>query len=260
MTDFQERYGPWALITGASSGMGVEFARQLADQGLNLVLAARRETRLRRLSEDLMTNAGVKVRIVVVDLSGRDFLDEIRAATQDIEVGLLVNNAGVGLAGEFLQNDRKSELAMLHLNARAPLLLSHLLGKAMQKRGRGGMIFMSSIVALAGIPSWSHYAATKAYDLVLAEGLAGELKQSGVDVLAVSPGTTRTELVRLSRFGRLISQAPDAVVRTALKSLGKKRRVSPGLRNKLLAFSTRLAPRFLNSRIFNWVIQRLRAA
>ena len=156
----------------------------------------------------------------------------------------------------FLANELESELGMFHLNSRAPLILTHHYGKLMQSRGRGGIIFLASVVGLTGVPSWSNYAATKGHNLLFAEGLGEELKRDGVDVLAVSPAFIRTEFMTLSSFGRILSLEPEAVAKVALASLGKKRVVTPGLRPKLIAFSTRFQPRFLNRKIFGAVVSR----
>src|SRR2546428_220583 len=118
MKNFVERFGPWALVTGASSGIGETFARRLAEIGMNLVLVARREDRLRKLAEDLQSQHAVGTRVVPVDLSRDDFLPIIERATKDLQVGLLVNNAGIATAGKFLDNDLGSELALLHINNR----------------------------------------------------------------------------------------------------------------------------------------------
>lgn len=171
-----------------------------------------------------------------------------------------MNNAGVGLKGNFLTNELGHELSMLNLNCRAPVVLTHHFGNSMRERGRGGIIFLTSIVAMAGIPVWSHYAATKAHNLLLAEGLAEELHRSGLDVLAVSPGFTRTEFMELTSFGRVLSLEPEKVVRAALTSLGKKRIVTPGLVNKMISFSTRRQPRLANTKIFRAVIRRVQRA
>ena len=120
MRNFVERFGPWALVTGASSGIGEQFARRLAEAGLNLVLIARREDRLRKLAEDLQSEHSVSTRVVPVDLSQDDFLPVIEQATNDLQIGLMVNNAGFANTGKFLDNDLGSELALLHVNSRAP--------------------------------------------------------------------------------------------------------------------------------------------
>jgi short-subunit dehydrogenase len=242
MKDFVGRFGPWALVTGASSGIGEAFARRLAEIGMNLVLVARREDRLRQLAGDFQSQHPISTRVVPADLSQDDFLPIIEQATADLEVSLLVNNAGIATTGKFLDNDLSSELALLHINNRAPLILAHHFGGSMRKRQRGGMIFVSSTLAFAGVPWWSNYAASKAYDLVLAEGLAKELRQDGISVLALCPGPTQSEFWPPGSKPRLLMQ-PKAVVDIALKKLGSQTTVVPGWINTLIAFSTRLLPR-----------------
>src|SRR6516165_1434701 len=129
MKNFLERFGPWAVVTGASSGIGEAFAQRLAGIGMNLVLVARREDRLRKLADNLQGAHSVNVRIVPADLSRHDFLPPIEQATADLEVGLLVNNAGIATTGKFLDNDLPEELALLHINNRATLILAHHFGQ-----------------------------------------------------------------------------------------------------------------------------------
>jgi short-subunit dehydrogenase len=253
MKNFAERFGPWALVTGASSGIGEAFARRLAEIGMNLVLVARREDRLRKLAENLQSRHSVSTRVVPADLSQDDFLPVIEQATDGLQVGLLVNNAGVATTGRFLDNDLASELAVLHVNNCAPLILAHHFGRLMQKLGRGGMIFVSSTLAFAGVPSCSNYAASKAHDLVFAEGLAKELRRDGISVLALCPGPTRTELWP-SGAKPLFPMQPNAVVDIALKKLGGKTTVVAGRINSISAFSTRLLPRSWNTTIFGRVV------
>jgi short-subunit dehydrogenase len=253
MKKFAERFGRWALVTGASSGIGEAFARRLAENGLNLVLVARREDRLRKLADELERRHSISTRVVSVDLSQDSFLPTVRAATDDLQVGLLVNNAGIATNGKFLDNDLGSELAMLHINNRAPLIRPQHFGWLMLKNGRGGMIFLSSSVAFSGVPLWSNYAASKAHDLVLAEGLAKELRQGGISVLALCPGATQTEFWPPGSKP-LFPLKPNAVVDVALKKLGRRTTVVAGWLNSVTAFSTRLLPRSWNATIFGWVI------
>jgi short-subunit dehydrogenase len=253
MSNFVERYGPWALVTGASSGIGEAFARRLAAIGMNLVLVARREDRLRKLADDLHSQHSVSTRVVPVDLSQDDFLPIIERATGDLQVGLLVNNAGIATTGNFLDNDLRAELAMLDINNRAPLILAHHFGRLMRQRGRGGIVFVSSTVAFSGVPSWSNYAASKAHDLVFAEGLAKELRNDGISVLALCPGPTRTELWPAGTKP-LFPMQPNAVVNTALKNLGRKTTVVAGWKNALTALATRLLPRAWNATLFGWAV------
>ena len=260
MTGFKDKYGPWALITGASSGIGAEFARQVAAQGLNLVLVARREERLRSLARALEAAHPIQVKIIPVDLTTTDFLPVIQQATDDLEIGLLVNNAGVMPTGRFLDQDLENELRQLDLNSRAPLILAHHFGRKMAERGRGGMLFLASMVAFQGTPSVAHYAATKAFDLVLAEGLHVELKEAGVDVLAVAPGFTATDLAgELDFSGSMIKPMPvEQVVHAALRALGRKAVVIPGRQNRLLYWMGKhLLPRSANTAIFGKIFGTL---
>ena len=253
MKDFVERFGQWAVVTGASSGIGEAFARQLAETGMNLVLVARREDRLKKLADDLQGAHSVNVRVVSADLSHHDFMPPIEQATADLQVGLLVNNAGIATTGKFLDNDLAEELALLHVNNRATLILAHHFGQPMRHRRRGGMIFLSSTVAFAGGPGWSNYAASKAYDLVLAEGLAKELHRDGISVLALCPGPTRTDL--WPQGAKLSSpMTPQAVVDVALRKLGRRTTVVAGWLNSIMAFATRLTPRSWNAAIFGWAV------
>ena len=256
MAGFKDKYGPWALVTGASSGLGAAFAKELAGQGLNLVLVARREDRLRSLAKDLERTASIETRVVSADLSREDFLAAVMEATDGLEVNLVVNNAGHTLTGDFLANELASEVRMLNLNSRAPLMLTHHFGKLMRNRGRGGIIFLASVVGLTGVATWSNYAATKGHTLLFAEGLGEELQADGVDVLAVSPAFIQTDFMEMSAFGKALALRPGKVARAALASLGRKRVVTPGWLHKLIAFSTRLQPRFLNRKIFGVVVAR----
>jgi uncharacterized protein len=253
MKKFVERFGPWAVVTGASSGIGEAFAQRLAAMRMNLVLVARREDRLRRLAVSLEREYSVRAQVVPADLSREDFMPLIERATADLQVGLLVNNAGIATTGKFLDNDLRSELAMVHINNRAPLILAHHFGRLMQKQGRGGIIFLASSVAFTGVPRWSNYAASKAHDLVFAEGLAKELSRDGISVLALCPGATQTEFWP-SGAKPLLPMKPNAVVDVALKKLGRKTTVVAGWMNSMTAFSTRLLPRSWNATIFGWVI------
>lgn len=255
MNEFKQKYGPWALVTGASSGIGVEFARQIGEMGLNLVLVARREDRLKTLAEELKGKHAIEVKVVGADLSRDDFLPTLKEATSNLEIGLLVNNAGLTTTGTVIDNTLEDELNLLHVNCRAPLMLAHEFGKQMRDRKRGGMIFLGSVLAFASVPYWANYAASKAYDLMLAEGLAAELKEHNVDVLAVCPGFTRTEFAELAKLNDLMAMDAQPVVALALRKLGKSRIAIPGIINKLNALSTRLQPRFLNTLIFGLVVR-----
>ncbi|MCX8035641.1 MAG: SDR family NAD(P)-dependent oxidoreductase [Candidatus Sumerlaeia bacterium] len=256
MSSFSERYGPWALITGASSGIGAEFARRLAARGLNVLLAARRKERLDALAEELKAG-GVEARSVEADLSRADFLPTLLAAADGLEVGLLVNNAGFGTSGEFLANPLERELAMLDVNCRAPLALAHEFGRAMVARRRGGIIFVASIMAHLSAPYWTGYAATKAHNLLMAEGLWYEMKQRGVDVLALCPGATDTEFKDVAGIRARYPQMPvGPVVAAALQALGRKPSVIAGFQNRAAYLLLKLLPRRLATMAWGMIARK----
>ncbi len=240
---FKERYGPWALVTGASSGIGAEFSLRLAQKGLNLILVARRKQRLDDLARQLEEKNKVQVRVVPADLSHPDFMTPVASATQSIEVNLLVNNAGFGLAGNFLDHDLKKELALLDVNCRAPVILTHEFARRMRERKRGGIIFVSSVSGYIATPFEASYAASKVHELFLAESLWYELKNDGIDVLALCPGVTTTEFHDLSGMQAVGAMTVEPVVDLALRKLGKKPSVITGWHNRLLVASVKLVPR-----------------
>jgi short-subunit dehydrogenase len=260
MTDFTARYGPWALVTGASSGIGREFARQLAARGLNLVLVARRAERLADLSAELTAQHGIEARPAPVDLCFDGFLDAIRAATDGLAIGLLVNSAGFALTGPFLDMNPDEMARMLALNCRAPLALAREFGPAMRARRRGGIVFLSSVTGFAGTPLWSLYAATKAFNLLLGEGLAAELRADGVDVLTLAPGTTRTEFLDVAGISDFMALDVESVVGQALTRLGRSDIVTPGLFYRAGLFAMRFLPRSLNRSVFGRILGEMRRA
>lgn len=254
--DFKQKYGPWALISGASAGLGEEYAKQLAAQGMNLVLLARRTDRLIALGEELKQAHGIEYRAVSADLADPDFLPPVADQTEDLEIGLLINNAGFTNSGDFLDNDLAAEIRLVDVNCRAAVILAHHYGQGMRERKRGGIIFTASIAGFVGIPFWANYSASKSFDLKLAEALGAELKPHGVDVMALCPGATRTEF---ATYDGLISQVMtmDAgpVVRGALKGLGRKRSWVAGFINRMNVFTTRFLPRKWNSVLFGFVVR-----
>jgi uncharacterized protein len=249
MSTFSEKYGPWALVTGAAMGLGAEFARQLAGHGLNLVLVDVQADKLTDTSTTLSREFNVGVRPVVLDLSAPDILSPLLSATKGLEVGLLVNNAGISAIGHFLDVPLEKHLSILSINARAPLTLAHHFGGLMRTRKRGGIIFVSSMSALNGTSYVSEYSATKAHDLVLAEALWQELHSSNVDVLATIVGATDTPGWRAENPNPDAATWPPVMtaadtVRETLAALGKVPSFVPGAQNRLATFlTTRLLPR-----------------
>jgi short-subunit dehydrogenase len=235
-----------ALITGASAGLGVEFARQLSKRGHRLVLAARRRERLEELAEEL-GNA----RAVAIDLSKKDaaakLMADVAAAGEEVEI--LVNNAGFGLIGKFAELDAKRERQMIDLNVATLTDLCRAVAPQMIARKSGGIINVASTAAFQPGPKMAVYFATKAFVLSLTEALHEELKPHGVHVTCLCPGPTRTEFGDVAGFGgnsmfdRVAMESPE-VVAAGLKGLDKNRAVVvPGIVNKFTAASTRFAPR-----------------
>ncbi|MEU7829938.1 SDR family NAD(P)-dependent oxidoreductase [Nonomuraea sp. NPDC052129] len=222
---FAQKYGKWAVIAGASEGIGAAFAGALAERGLNLVLVARRPEPLSELS----TQLGVQTITVSADLSTADGLAEVFAATEDREVGLVVCNAAYAPVGSFLDLDQAALTAMLDLNCRTPLLLARHYLPAMAARHRGGLVVMSSLAGNQGSPGIAAYAATKAFGAVLAEGLWSELHGSGVDVLTCVAGAVATPNLREAMAKPAPGTVtPDVVAAAALRALGRGPRIVPG--------------------------------
>jgi short-subunit dehydrogenase len=236
-TPFVERYGPWAVVAGASEGLGAAFARDLAARGLHLVLLARRAALLDELAATLRRDHGVEVRVVAVDLAEPSLTERLAAATDGIAVGLAVYNAAYSTVGPLLERPLDDALRVVDVNVRAPLRFVHALAPAMVARGRGGLVLMSSLAGFQGSPRLAAYAASKAFNLVLGESLWSELRPRGVDVLVSCAGAIRTP----SYLAAAAREAPgtlDAaeVAALTLDALGRGPIVVPGGVNKLARF------------------------
>lgn len=252
--DYVKKYGPWAVVTGASSGIGRESAGLLAEAGLNLVLVARNKSRLTALADELSAEHGVETLVVPADLSQEDGIGKLTAATDPLDVGLLIAAAGFGTTGKFLESDPEAELTMLNVNIRAPFILSHHYGKRFAERGRGGIVLFGSIVGFQGNPNTANYAATKAYIQSLGEAMSVELAPYGVDVLTSAPGPTHSGFAE--RAGQQMGAALEAVVvaEKTLQALGRRNTVLPGGLSKLLVYSLAPLPRAIRVRIMGMVM------
>ncbi len=247
--------GKWALITGASAGIGLALAEELASAGTNLVVSARRKDRLESLASRLRANHSVKVEILSADLANPGAPDHIRTFTQAkfLEIELLINNAGFGAYGPFYQSDLKRQLEMLQVNCAAVVHLTHLYLSDMVARGHGDILILASVAGFQAVPYISTYAATKAFDLRFAEGIAEEVRRYGVHVCALCPGSTETEFrVVAGQPERTFRGAETAekVARTGLRALAAgKSSVISGFKNTMSVEGQRLAPRGLVSRV-----------
>lgn len=190
------RFGPWALVTGASAGIGREFARQLAAHGINVVLTSRRATELESIGRELAHRSRVQYRVVAVDLTKDDALLAIDNATRGLDIGLVVSNAGDAIPGEFLTMNREDLQAIVRVNVLAHLDMAHHFGRRLAARKRGGLILVGALGASNGVPFMANAGATKAYVHSLGAALHIELGKQGVTVTVLMPGPTDTEAVK----------------------------------------------------------------
>jgi short-subunit dehydrogenase len=250
---FARQYGPWALVAGASEGIGAAWADYAASQGLSLILVARDPDKLDQKRRQLVADFGVDVLTISQDLADPDTLDHITAAVGERQVGLIVYNAALATVGGFFENGLDFERQRLNVNCANPFALAFHYGQQMKQRRRGGIVIMSSGIGLIGSPYYTHYAATKAYDIVLAEGLWFELQADNVHVLGCLAGLTSSPSVADSletarERGEFI-MTPAEVVDEAIRHLGKNPSVLVGAPNRRkLMLITRLLPRALGVR------------
>lgn len=241
IADFRSRYGPWALIAGASEGIGAEFATQLATNGLHLILIARRKEPLEALATKIAQEHAVEVRTIELDMSHDDIASLLIEQVGDLDIGLLVYNAATSLIGPFFKHTLEDHVNEVAVNCRAPLTLAYVFGQRMLKRGRGGIILMSSLSSAQGSALVANYAATKAYNRILAEGLWEELRMQGVDVLACSAGPVSTpsylaSLPASSQGSARMALSTYTVVSETLVKLGHGPVSIPGLQYRLANF------------------------
>jgi hypothetical protein len=258
-------YGPWAVVTGASSGIGRAFAEHLAAAGLDLVLAARSTDRLESLGDTLSRTHGIAHRVVTVDLSHPEGAQRLVEATDDLDVGFLVSNAGGGRPGRFLEQPVEDLHRNLVLNATTHLELVHAFGRRFVGRGRGGIVLVSALGAIHGLPNMAHPGAAKAYVSSLGEAMHYELAAAGVDVTVMLPGNVDTPIIDsigIDRARMPVRPMPvDVAVRETVAAFRKRRPMHiPG---RLMRVVTRLLPRSrsvrLNGRMLGQAAENLAA-
>lgn len=247
-------YGPWALITGASSGIGLELAMQLAGSGLNIMLHGRRALALQKIAQELKEQYAIQTEIVSADLATDDGVQELLQGTEKKAIGLVVASAGFGTSGLFYKANLADEVNMLRVNCEATMLLVHHFSNQFIKQKRGGFILLSSMVGFQGVPFAAHYAATKAYVQSLGEALAVELKPYGVDVLTAAPGPVSSGFEARANMKMNMAMQPEQVAIPMLKALGRKSTVLPGFLTKFLVGSLRTVPRWAKVRIMQKVM------
>ena len=257
-TTFKARFGPVALVTGASDGIGRAFAEALAAQGFDLILAARREQELLLLADRLSQSHNIKARVLAVDLSTPEGISRLLVETEQEPVGLLVAAAGFGSIGPFIEQSIQSEANMVALNCSAVVELSHAFGNRMAAARKGGIILFGSLLGFQGAPGSATYAATKSFVQSFAEALAAELRPLGVSVLSIAPGPIATGFGARAGMHMSMSQGPEVVAHSALKVLGNRTTLRPGWLSKFLGWSLALLPRWCRVMMMGQIMKGMR--
>jgi len=249
----------WVLITGASSGFGEEFARQYAEQGHSLVLVARRLDRLQKIADGLRQQFSIEVVVEQVDLSDVAAIVQLhqRLRERDIAIDILINNAGRGLQGPFIDSKLDAALTMVQLDIASLTAVTHVFAQDMRTRGRGKILLVASLLAYQGVKNFAVYSAAKAYVLRLGEALHRELKRDGITVTALCPGMSDTGFAtaaqqKITPALKLLMMQPAPVVRAGIRALHAGRMsVVPGLANKAMVIFTWATPRWLHQAMFS---------
>ena len=264
MSALYARCGGWAIVTGGATGIGAGFARALAVQGFDLLLASRDAAALERAAEGLRSRSGVRVQIASIDLSRSGGPAALLAAAHELDVGVVIHAAGEGDSGAFLDLPLARQLALLDLDVRASVELAHGFGERLAARGRGALVLVSSTLAFHAVPYMAAYASAKAFLLCFGEALHHELREHGVDVLVLCPGATDTPMFRAAaqhgidpaRAGYR-AMSVERVVAEALGGLGRRSHVIPGRANRAWSFAGRILGR---ERLARMTGRALRAA
>lgn len=257
--EFAERYGRWAVIAGASEGLGAAFAREAARRGLDVVLVARRADALAIVRKEIEEQAGREVRCIALDLARSDAAETLDQALAELDVGLVVYNAALSPIGSFLELPLDEQLRAVDVNVRGPVAMAHAFGRRLARRGHGGIVLLSSLTAFQGSPFVATYGATKSFALSLAEALWLELASSGIDVLSVCAGATRTPAyLRRSGSGAPGELEPHQVAREAFDRLSHGPFMIPGRFNRVASWAMRrLLPRRVTIRIMGAQTRKL---
>ena len=259
MSEFVARYGRWAVVAGASEGIGAAFARSLAERGMDVLLIARQERLLRGLAAELRDGFGVETRCLVQDLADDALAEVLAGVTADLDIGVVVYNAAFVSVGDFLDVAPADLEKLVRVNVRGPVTALRTLLPAMVERRRGAVVLMSSLAGFQGAPRIAGYAASKAFNTILGEGLWAELRDHGIDVVACCAGGTSTPgYARAFKRDAPAMMAPLKVAEQTLGALRRGPRFAPGLFNRIVAqVATRLVPRRAMIRAMAWAMKDL---
>ena len=255
ITRLKSQYGDRVLITGATSGIGKALAMKFGQAGFNLILTGRRKQLLESFCTELFDQFKIEAVPIQGDLTRPEDVNHLLKEVTDLNPGIIVLNAGFGTSGKFINSRIEDELNMLELNCKTVLKMAHhFIGKMRLDQRKGAIVLLSSMVGFQGVPNAAHYAATKAYVQSLGEGLAVELKEHGIDILAAAPGPVASEFAERANMKMDMSMKPEDIAVPIIKAIGRKSTLLPGRLTKLLVYSLRTAPRFLRVRIMGQVM------
>jgi short-subunit dehydrogenase len=240
MRQLKQRYGDWALVTGGTSGIGAALAQELAREGLNLVLVARSEPSLQLHADKLRVQHGIQVRTIAADLSNEQGLAHVLQAAADVPVSVLAPCAAMETQGVLVESDAQLQRAMVQMNVIGPMVLAQRFGQDMVRRGKGAILFVSSLSGWMPQPWMAGYGASKSYIIGLAAGMHFEMKGTGVDVTVLSPGPTDTPMAKATGIDfkamGMTVMAPKDVATCALDALGRRLDAIPGGKNRMMVF------------------------
>jgi hypothetical protein len=254
---FFESYGPWAVVTGASSGIGEAFAKELAGRGLNILLVARTKSKLDETAGQLQAKYGVQTGVIVADLGEKAGVEAVLERIKKHDIGFYVGAAGFGTSGPFVDLSVSEEMEMIQVNCSAAVEITHSVANQMRSRGRGGIVLFASLVGWQGVPLSATYSATKAFIQSFAEAIRVELKPSKIDVLSVAPGPVLSGFDTRANMKIERGVTPEQVASESLRALGKKTTVVPGSLSKILTYSLFTAPRSLRVQIMRPIMAGL---
>ena len=251
----KKQHGNWALVTGATSGIGKELAIQLASAGFNIVIAGRREAILRKLSTKIFDEFGTETIPIAGDLSQHESIEHLLTETAHLPIGLIVLNAGFGTSGKFIDSDINTELNLVDLNCKTLMKMTHHFANKMINESReGSIVLLSSMVAFQGVPNAANYSASKAYVQSFGEALQRELKSHNINVLCVAPGPVNTGFSERANMRMNMALSPKDIAVPIIKSMGKRKTIFPGALTKFLVFNLRLVPRSVKVSIMGKVM------
>jgi short-subunit dehydrogenase len=256
--NFKEKYGSWALITGATSGIGAELTSQAAAKGLNVVLVARKEKELEDHAKSIRERYGVETKTISADLSTNEGVEKVKDI--DKKIGLLILAAGIEVNGAFEKTPIEKELQTIQLNIVSTLALTHHFSKGMVERGKGGILMIASLSGHMPNPYFSNYAGSKAYVLNFGASLYGELQPKGVDVSVLSPGLTSTPMIADNGMDwsktPMEAMDPSVVAEIGIEGLGKRFLSIPGRKNKIMAWMAKHMPTEMQSKMNEKMVRK----